>query len=275
MDRVEFYSNEAFNECQSKNRSFSNAILDALGYENFAKRDPTDKSKKSFRPGESRKNWGAYAFLLKLDLSVCPYCNRAFINTIYMGKSKGRSRADLDHFLPKALYPYFSMSIYNLVPSCNTCNSSFKGQKPFNYKNNLNPYEHIDINALLTFGYTPENYIECIGLGKDQLNVTLNYNTEDEHGSKTQANRLEENCKTFQLEKIYQNHADVVKDILLKHHIFSQDYKKQVMNTYKGLFSSEDEVDRLLYGDIRESDIKDSILGKLHYDINSNIQRSC
>ncbi|MBA9074726.1 hypothetical protein GGR22_002899 [Flavobacterium gossypii] len=37
----------------------------------------------------------------------------------------------LDHFLPKGNYPYFALSLYNLVPSCYACNSKFKGIKEF------------------------------------------------------------------------------------------------------------------------------------------------
>lgn len=37
----------------------------------------------------------------------------------------------LDHVLPKSEFPFFSLSIYNLVPSCSSCNSKFKHMKEF------------------------------------------------------------------------------------------------------------------------------------------------
>lgn len=37
----------------------------------------------------------------------------------------------LDHVLPKKEFPFLSLSIFNLVPSCYSCNSKFKHQKEF------------------------------------------------------------------------------------------------------------------------------------------------
>jgi hypothetical protein len=37
----------------------------------------------------------------------------------------------LDHVLPKSKYMFFSLSLYNLVPSCNSCNTRFKHIREF------------------------------------------------------------------------------------------------------------------------------------------------
>ncbi|MDQ1856272.1 hypothetical protein [Chryseobacterium sp. WLY505] len=42
-----------------------------------------------------------------------------------------RDHFTLDHFIPKGKFPFLSVSIYNLIPSCYSCNSKFKGQKNF------------------------------------------------------------------------------------------------------------------------------------------------
>lgn len=51
-----------------------------------------------------------YAKIRKLT-SVCPYCTIALTTT-------------LDHYLPKAYYPEFSILTVNLIPSCYSCNRS-------------------------------------------------------------------------------------------------------------------------------------------------------
>jgi hypothetical protein len=43
----------------------------------------------------------------------------------------------LDHILPKSIYPYFSLSIFNFVPCCYSCNSKFKDAKEFKINRNL------------------------------------------------------------------------------------------------------------------------------------------
>lgn len=50
-------------------------------------------------------------------LAVCPMCDgKAPIHT------RDRDRAEVDHFLPKSLYPFLSIHPYNLVPICSDCN---------------------------------------------------------------------------------------------------------------------------------------------------------
>jgi len=60
------------------------------------------------------KPYNAYELIKKLNLSVCPYCNR---NTIYNLKNNTKRTSELDHFYPQSKYPYFALSFYNLVPS--------------------------------------------------------------------------------------------------------------------------------------------------------------
>lgn len=68
----------------------------------------------------------------ELRLHTCHYCDMAYINTYeYTDKGSGCKRKashfDLDHVLGKADYPIFALSLYNLVPSCPTCNERLKG----------------------------------------------------------------------------------------------------------------------------------------------------
>lgn len=56
-------------------------------------------------------------------LEVCPYCNAEEIRSV---KGKKRHRPDIDHFLPKAKYPFFAASINNFIPAGGACNRSFK-----------------------------------------------------------------------------------------------------------------------------------------------------
>ena len=60
-------------------------------------------------------------FVKDLDIKVCPYCNRNYILNFQI-KGKVNATAQLDHFFDKKKYPYLAISIYNLVPSCGTCN---------------------------------------------------------------------------------------------------------------------------------------------------------
>lgn len=84
-------------------------------YNNFVSRDSELKAAKM----------NALKLYKEIDIKVCPYCN---LNNISLYKDEsGKKRGHLDHFYCKRDYPYLALSIYNLVPICSTCNSSFKG----------------------------------------------------------------------------------------------------------------------------------------------------
>ena len=56
-------------------------------------------------------------FVEELQITVCPYCNRNFVNSTYK-----RTMCDLDHFYDKETYPILAVSFHNLVPVCHACN---------------------------------------------------------------------------------------------------------------------------------------------------------
>lgn len=84
-------------------------------------------------------------FIKKLDINVCPYCGRNHIGYLKLKDNDGSDNniksleaieiednntvtivPSLDHFYPKSLYRQFSISLYNLIPSCNLCNLTLK-----------------------------------------------------------------------------------------------------------------------------------------------------
>ncbi len=52
------------------------------------------------------------------DISICPYCYRSYIGVIEEEYGKRTITPDLDHFYPKSKYPFLSVTLSNLVPSC-------------------------------------------------------------------------------------------------------------------------------------------------------------
>ena len=61
----------------------------------------------------------------KMNIPVCPYCNKQYIQAFSVGENI-RYLGDLDHVKPKSIYQLFSISLWNLVPSCKACNQLFK-----------------------------------------------------------------------------------------------------------------------------------------------------
>lgn len=120
------------------------------------------KSYKNFTK-RSNSSWNSYVFLKNLNQNVCPYCNANFIHTIqsnyYLSKASSRGMADLDHFLPKSIFPIFAVSLSNLVPSCIYCNQRFKSSYYTSFSRNYSPYDtNIDEKMRFKIVYSNEHY---------------------------------------------------------------------------------------------------------------------
>lgn len=72
----------------------------------------------------------------ELKIKSCYYCNIDFVN-VYKEAGNKKYHFTLDHVLPKSKYPYFSISLFNLVPSCYTCNSKLKLTNEFSISDDL------------------------------------------------------------------------------------------------------------------------------------------
>ena len=139
---------------------------------------------------------------MELGIKVCPYCNMNYVVPIY--GIKGKARADLDHFYAKHVYPYLSMSIYNLVPACKVCNSSFKRGKEFN-SSNISVYEE-NLEELYRFTYYPIEYDSFIGDGDVDIEI--------EYCKSENARKVMNNQRALNVKEVYQYHANIVKDYI-------------------------------------------------------------
>ncbi len=65
-----------------------------------------------------------------VEVHTCYFCNIEFINTFITQDEKMKNGFTLDHYIDKGKYPYLALSLYNLIPSCYTCNTKVKGIHP-------------------------------------------------------------------------------------------------------------------------------------------------
>lgn len=151
---------EEISKFENVNNAISKVFLKA--YKNFTKRNSTE--------------WNSYKFLKRLNQNVCPYCNANFIYTVqsnyYLSQASSRAMADLDHFLPKSIFPIFSITLSNLVPSCIYCNQRFKSSYYTSFSRNLSPYD-ININEKIRFKVSYKQYKSAYEKLKEIDNVEM------------------------------------------------------------------------------------------------------
>jgi len=84
-----------------------------------------------------------------VEVHTCYFCNIEFINKFKKSDGKFKNGFTLDHYMDKGKYPYLALSLYNLIPSCYTCNSKIKGIREID---TLSPSSsHFDFDKKVTF----------------------------------------------------------------------------------------------------------------------------
>lgn len=144
-------------------------------------------------------------FREELGVTVCPYCNRNWITSV-PGKKRTKQRGGItpphivpqqqgidikplitpqvDHYFPKVTYPYLALSLFNLVPSCPTCNNrkhefdtAQKSQwqwYPYEHEHcgsiwfQLNLDDYLDLSAL---AFADLHSFHAVGHDEDILNI--------------------------------------------------------------------------------------------------------
>lgn len=142
----------------------------------------------------------------KLELSVCPYCNKEYIS------SKGKKTpAQFDHFFNKKEYPILALSLYNLIPCCATCNK-WKSTAKFNISPYYKKYKTDDI---IQFSYTP----------KDTNDFSIEV--------KALITPMEINVTKLELKERYSIHEDILNELIEKHRHYVKAYKLFLENILK------------------------------------------
>ena len=194
-----------------------NEIFSYLGYNDF--RDDGEIKKKGEK--KSDESWGGYDYCLALNLKVCPYCNREYINTVDRIKLDNETelkgvRPDFDHFFPKSKYPFLSCSIFNLIPACKFCNQ-LKSDK-YSDGRLIYPFEEeFGEQGRFEIDFDTGIDIKTLNMEKD-INLKLNSSNDLSSSSlarnKIKKELIDNSNKAFRLIDIYNTHQDQIKEFI-------------------------------------------------------------
>lgn len=188
-------------------------------------------------------------------IKVCPYCNRQYIDTYsYQGKIK--SIAQIDHLFPKSIFPLYSLTLLNFIPSCSHCNCIIKKDKLF-------PWSPIYVDKLENQKYFEISFKSTSGLYGDVDNFKLEVTPK----TKSELN----NSYFFRHKEIYENHKEDISILLKKRQIFNNGYRSSIKEIIRTNISDE-EFKLIVFGVTgNDIDYLTIPLSKLKNDILNNV----
>lgn len=182
------------------------------------------------------------------DFTVCPYCNRDYINC----RADNVAGAQLDHFFSRSKYPVFAVSLYNLVPVCANCNR-IKGSQS---KEFASPFdETIDWEREIKFVFQPRSL--------DSVKIDIK--------SKNQA--IRNNIDSMRLKEAYQIHELEVLELLDKQQAYSKSQREEIQEVLRGVGISDEKIKSVILGpEITWKDMRKKPLGKMMSDLHKELK---
>lgn len=175
-----------------------------------------------------------------LNIKSCPYCNMQY--TLFARdyeENKDMAKFQFDHFYNKARYPMLRMALYNLIPSCVSCN---QGKSDGKLGLRFHPY-HSAIKD--TFRFKVKEPLPLIVGGKSKkISIELEAPNDKEFGAFTHM---------FRIKALYQRHDDVVREVFAR--AYADEYYSYLGNfaflrdgklaerIIKGFYAEEDEIE--------------------------------
>lgn len=216
----------------------------------------------------------AFELSKRIGANTCCYCNRQYTFTIEKqhivqdkkgvivvganNKKERIARPAFDHWFPKSEYPLLSLSLYNLIPCCNVCNSSVKGSVTTDLDKHIHPYVHD--------GGIPKIAFKVIPSTNPEYKWTICLDRQEN-------SKEDETIKMFCLDDIYKMHDQLeLKDIMDLKEGYSDDYIAYLIKSLQenniGASLSFEDIYRIMFGSEYNDDyVLNRPLGKMKNDI--------
>ena len=180
-------------------------------------------------------DWNRHELLSLIGIEVCPYCQRNYISN-YEGYEENNKKtktkkttAHLDHFYPKAHYPFLALSLYNFIPSCQVCNSVFKKAKEV--QNSIYLYEEGFDELGVKFKTSKEAIYEILGEKNSDFSVEIDCkNIED----KEKENKVRKSIDNLGLDRVYKkSHNQYIQDLLYTIEKYPENYLEACVEMFE------------------------------------------
>lgn len=251
-----------------KEQPFFELIVDAMSY---------DKVQKEIMP----------EYIRRMGIKTCVYCNAQFATTAYLQTLKNAKKGlvkvketlmacyDLDHNKPKSLFPYLCTNFYNLQPSCSSCNRR-KNDRDLNFSLY---YEIGDKNVRpLHFALSCEDLIRFRTSNQcKNIKAYLCNEGKDTPPSLADTTSIAREFNTkLGIQDIYNEHSDIVEEILWNHKIYSNGLMSALKKQLSALELADFDIKRFILGGyyMQEKDFLKHPLSVLKEDIWNQLENN-
>ena len=174
------------------------------------------------------KDWNRHKLLSLIGIEICPYCQRNYI-TSYEENNDEKTTADLDHFYPKSLYPFLALSLYNFIPSCQICNSRFKGNK--DTRDSVYLYEEGFDELGVKFRTSKEVISEILGERYSDFYVKIDY---ENLKNKEDGEKVKNSIENLGLDRVYKkSHNQYIQNLLYNIEKYPENYLENCVEMFE------------------------------------------
>ncbi|WP_156308930.1 HNH endonuclease [Sphingobacterium endophyticum] len=193
------------------------------------------------------------------NLKTCFYCNYSGTITV-LNNHKYTTFYDLDHVMPKSIFPFLATSFFNFIPSCANCNRN----KTNKIIPNLNPFfEAGEANTKLerVFKISNKSKVEFY-VSNNKVKIAI------EVENTINNINLNDYSDITDLKLLYNTQKHEVEEILWKKKIYSQTYINDMKKIFSRFYLDKNQLNRILWGtDLDENTINDKPLAKFKFDL--------
>lgn len=220
------------------NKEFRNELIKRMGYGNL--RD-------DYYP----------EYFEKIGIKTCIYCNSQLSLTVRNVSAVKKAKFQVDHYYSKSEYPCFSISFYNLYPTCGPCNNSKSDRNDVNFNLYSGAYKDYNSSAF-KFVLDKKSLVKYRVNGID-TKLEIKFIEPLNSGFNN----------AFAIEGIYNTQKDIAEELVIKSMIYNEAYCKSLKNALLNLYKEKAPMlERLMAGNYtKELDIHKRPMAKFTQDI--------
>lgn len=203
----------------------------------------------------------------KMGIKACVYCNANFALTLEKENESFKAKYQVDHYWPKAIFPCFSISLFNFIPSCAACNHA-KTDHLVHYTMYTRDQDRLK-KSLFHFDF-PAGAVpkDLLFPTQNELKIEVSIEHENKPTLNIDGVNWQEYDEVFDITGIYNMMTDIAEEICRRKRIYSKGYRETLKKSFPKVFNDKNLSDRIILGNYStDEEIHNRPLAKYMQDI--------